>query len=54
MITMGDEAEILVVDDELDMIELVAFNLRAEGYEVIPASNGIEAAEPSPFRAARI
>jgi two-component system, OmpR family, alkaline phosphatase synthesis response regulator PhoP len=35
--------KILVVDDELDMVELVAFNLRAEGYEVITATNGLEA-----------
>jgi len=33
----------LVADDEADMVELVAFNLRAEGHEVITASNGLEA-----------
>jgi len=36
---------ILVVDDEPDIVELVAFNLRAEGYDVITASNGVDALE---------
>ncbi len=36
---------ILVVDDEPDIVELVAFNLRAEGYEVITAATGVEALE---------
>ena len=35
--------KILVVDDEPDMVELVSFNLRAEGYDVITAANGMEA-----------
>ncbi|MDB6112847.1 MAG: histidine kinase [Pedosphaera sp.] len=35
--------KILVVDDEPDLVELVAFNLKAEGFEVITASNGVEA-----------
>ena len=35
--------KILVVDDEPDIVELVAFNLQAEGYEVITATNGLEA-----------
>lgn len=35
--------KILVVDDEPDMVELVSFNLEAEGYEVITAANGMEA-----------
>jgi DNA-binding response OmpR family regulator len=35
--------KILVVDDEPDMVELVAFNLEAEGYDVVTATNGIEA-----------
>ncbi|MDB6018990.1 MAG: histidine kinase [Pedosphaera sp.] len=33
----------MVVDDEPDLVELVAFNLKAEGYEVITASTGVEA-----------
>jgi two-component system alkaline phosphatase synthesis response regulator PhoP len=36
---------ILVVDDEPDIVELVAFNLKAEGYGVITASNGVDALE---------
>jgi DNA-binding response OmpR family regulator len=35
--------KILVVDDEPDIVELLAFNLKAEGYEVITAANGLEA-----------
>src|SRR3981189_2303949 len=35
--------KILVVDDEPDLVELVAFNLKAEGFEVITARNGVEA-----------
>jgi len=35
--------KILVVDDEPDIVELVAFNLEAEGYLVITATNGLEA-----------
>src|SRR5215475_1408072 len=34
---------ILVVDDEPDIVDLVSFNLKAEGYEVITAANGLEA-----------
>lgn len=35
--------KILLVDDEPDGVELMAFNLRAAGFEVIMASNGEEA-----------
>jgi DNA-binding response OmpR family regulator len=35
--------KILVVDDEPDAVELVAFNVKAAGYEVVTASNGEEA-----------
>ena len=35
--------KILVVDDERDIVELLTFNLNAEGYEVITAANGLEA-----------
>src|SRR5580693_193885 len=35
--------KILIVDDEPDIIELLTFNLKAEGYEVITATNGLEA-----------
>src|SRR5207249_8793222 len=36
-------ARILVVDDEPDAVELVEFNLRSAGYEVVTASDGSEA-----------
>lgn len=36
-------ARILVVDDEADFVELITFNLREHGYEVITASNGLDA-----------
>ncbi|MBB2952498.1 MULTISPECIES: response regulator transcription factor [Sphingobacterium] len=35
--------KILVVDDEQDILELIAFNLKREGYQVSTASNGHEA-----------
>jgi DNA-binding response OmpR family regulator len=35
--------KILVVDDEPDAIELIGFNLKNAGYEVITAENGTEA-----------
>ncbi|WP_104735396.1 response regulator transcription factor [Hanstruepera ponticola] len=34
---------ILLVDDEPDILEIVGYNLSAEGYQIITASNGIEA-----------
>ena len=37
--------KILVVDDEPDLVELVAFNLQQEGFEVLTAANGWEAVE---------
>lgn len=36
---------ILVVDDEADIRELIEYNLKREGYEVITAENGVEAIE---------
>jgi DNA-binding response OmpR family regulator len=39
----GARAKILVVDDEPDTIELITFNLRNAGYEVITAADGAEA-----------
>lgn len=35
--------KILVVDDEPDVVELIGFNLRSHGYEVISAKDGLEA-----------
>jgi two-component system alkaline phosphatase synthesis response regulator PhoP/two-component system response regulator VicR len=37
--------KILVADDEPTLLQLVAFNLRVEGYEVVTARNGLEAVE---------
>ena len=45
---MNQEARpftILVADDELDILEILNFNLQAEGYHVIKATNGNEAVE---------
>ncbi len=36
-------ARVLVVDDEPDAIELIEFNLKAAGYEVVTAADGEEA-----------
>ena len=36
-------AKILVVDDEPDILEIISYNLRKEGYEVKTAENGFEA-----------
>src|SRR6187399_3038372 len=36
-------AKILVVDDEPDALELVSFNLKAAGYEVVTADDGNDA-----------
>lgn len=37
--------KILVADDEIDILEILAFNLRREGYEVITAGDGNDALE---------
>ncbi|MEO6550544.1 MAG: response regulator transcription factor [Ferruginibacter sp.] len=37
--------KILIADDEPDILEIIQFNLKAEGYEVITAKNGDEAIE---------
>ena len=36
-------AKILVVDDEPDAVDLVEFNLKSAGYEVVTAADGAEA-----------
>ncbi len=36
-------AKILVVDDEPEMVELLSFNLQRRGYDVLAATNGLEA-----------
>ena len=38
-------AKILVVDDEQDMLELLGYHLREQGYEVLVASTGWQAIE---------
>lgn len=39
----GIKQKVLVVDDEPDTVELIAFNLRNAGYAVLTAENGAEA-----------
>lgn len=40
---LENQPQILIADDEPDLVELVAINLKAAGYDPIPASNGLEA-----------
>ena len=40
---MSSVKKILIADDEPDILEIIQFNLRAEGYEVFTAKNGDEA-----------
>ena len=42
---MNNPGKILLADDEPDILEIVSYNLSAEGYEVICAKNGNEAIE---------
>lgn len=42
---MNKPGKILLADDEPDILEIVSYNLAAEGYEVICAKNGNEAIE---------
>ena len=37
------DIKILLVDDEPDILEIVGYNLKSEGYQVFTATNGIEA-----------
>jgi len=39
------QIKILLVDDEPDILEIVGYNLKKEGYDIYTASNGIEAVE---------
>lgn len=40
---MDNKYKILLVDDEVDILEFLGYNLRKEGYEVYTAQNGIQA-----------
>ena len=37
------DTTILLVDDELDILEIIGYNLTAQGYTVVTAQNGVEA-----------
>ena len=39
----NSDIKILLVDDEPDILEIVGYNLKNEGYSVYTACNGIEA-----------
>jgi len=39
------QKKILLIDDELDILEILSYNLRKEGYEVSTATNGKEGIE---------
>ena len=39
----NNDIKILLVDDESDILEIVGYNLRNEGYQIFTASNGLEA-----------
>jgi len=42
---MSQKKKILIADDESDILEILQFNLEAEGYDVMAAKNGNEAIE---------
>ena len=44
---MDEPIKILVVDDDLDIIEILKYNLSNSGYFVKSASNGIKAIKKS-------
>jgi len=39
----NSDIKILLVDDEPDILEIVGYNLRNEGYQIFTANNGQEA-----------
>ena len=39
----NESIKILLVDDEPDILEILSYNLLAEGYTVLTATNGVEA-----------
>jgi len=38
----NNDIKILLVDDEPDILEIVGYNLKNEGYQIITAENGLE------------
>jgi two-component system alkaline phosphatase synthesis response regulator PhoP len=40
---MNKNIKILLVDDEPDILEIIGYNLSNEGYQIITATNGVEA-----------
>jgi two-component system, OmpR family, alkaline phosphatase synthesis response regulator PhoP len=38
-----NDIKILLVDDEPDILEIIGYNLKAEGYQIFTAANGLEA-----------
>ena len=42
---MSIKLKILIADDEPDILEIIEFNLSAQGYDVTTAKNGLEAVE---------
>ena len=40
-----EDITILLVDDDHDIIEIVSYNLKKEGYNIITANNGVEGVE---------
>ena len=38
-----NDIKILLVDDEPDILEIVGYNLKNEGYQIFTANNGLEA-----------
>jgi len=41
----NSDIKILLVDDEPDILEIVGYNLKNEGYQIFTAKNGVEAVE---------
>ena len=42
---MSDKQTILVVDDEQDLLDLIEYNLKQEGFDVLKAEDGVEGIE---------